>query len=1157
MCDVNIATGEVTQFEFDVLLSGRIPWRLVRSYSSENPQLGIIGFGWKLSLGTLLRCDGDAAELIIDGDPVSSLPLPPVGQRLTDDKSGFELARTREAITVIDRVHTKYVFPCRSEFLPKAIGCATQQDYYGNSVTYDYDGEGKLEKLIDSFSRQIYFSYDSLSRLVEVWMRQSGSTNDRWHLVRYEYDRHDDLVAVIDANGNATRYEYSSHLLTRVTDRCGRDLFYQYDRQKKCVRTWFTGGVWDRQLRFDPRLSRVLVTDPYGHSMLYKHNGKGTVIGDVDALGRVREDVVDDNGRLLLRSGTGGGMQTLLSRDPETGDVLLSQNGTETRFQLDANDRVTRMEDHDGNVWKYAYDLVGNDTRTESPDGAVWRFEYNERGDLVHAIDPVGHERFRERTASRLALSDRWGIRFDERFDALGRATKYIDGLGGVIAIEYDACGRPLRRINPDGTAASIEYDPLGRPCVFTDELGQPLRLIRDPLGTTIKFLRPDGFSEVFEYGFMDEFKCIKNSKGESAEFAYDAEGRCTAIDYFDGRQHAIIYDDSDHAIQLLDGRTGKVLVDCAYDNDALVEESYHDGRGLAISYGPSGELMSLENDDSTLLFQRDSQMRITFAQADGLILKYGYNLRGDCTSLIANTGRQIDYEWDGRARLTKMTDTTSGSYEYSYDVRDLITEIRMPNGCTQYFEYDNMHRMVSRRVTRTDGSEICSRQYVYDPVGRLSRFEDSLRGTRRFEYTPMDFLTSVTDNGNTEVFRHDSNGNLLETRGGSAITYGPGDRPSQVGPDQLEYDALGNLVVWRAARGDSRFEYTGEGWLKRAVLHDGTKAEYQYDGTARRISKTVNGRRTEFYWNGVHLLGEKTAGKTIDYLFMPGSLFLAGQTIGGRHYSYVFDQLATPTELIDDQGKIAWAADYSAFGEITALRVDKVRQPFRFLGQYFDAELGWHYNRYRYFDPMMGRFTCPDPLGFAAGLNLYAYATNPVNWVDPLGLALGTPGVGGNPATCEVMSSCRWGQQMMKEARKKTEGVNDAGCNPDLDKPCDRPPDQKDYYMKNCVKANDKAKVEAALKDQGDSCKSQQVDHIQEVQCGGENKCENLAPLTQTVNASFGSQIKTCRDQLIQKGVTGVVSMAIKLVDRRTASAAQLGAHNKKPCESNQTACP
>lgn len=1154
MCDVNIATGEVTQFEFDVLMSGRIPWRLVRSYSSDDLQLGLIGYGWKLKLGTFLRCNGAKIELVVDAEPVATLPLPAVGERMRDDASGFDVERTGTAITVIDRVRNTYRFPCR-DFPPTLIPCAKYLDFFTNSVEYSYDDKGRLTELTDSFQRQIHFTYDALSRLAEVWMPQAGKRSSRWHLVRYEYDN-DDLVAVLDANGNATRYEYASHLLTRVTDRCGRNLFFQYDRKKKCVRTWFDGGVWDRQLQSDPNRSRVLVTDPYGYSMLYKHNGKGVVIGDVDALGRVREDVVDDNGRVLLRSGTGGGMQTLISRDSETGDVLLSQNGTETRFQLDANDRVTRMEDHEGNVWKYEYDLVGNDTRTESPDGAVWRFDYNERGDLVHAIDPLGHERFRERTASRLALSDRWGIRFDERFDELGRATKYIDGKGGEIKVEYDACGRPLRRINPDGTASSIEYDPSGLPILFTDELGHQLRLIRTPLGTTISFLRPDGFSEAFEYGFTDEFKRIKNSKGELAEFTYDAEGRCTAINYFDGRQHAIIYDGADNAVALLDGRTGAVLVECVYDNDALVEESYYDGRRLAISYGPSGELMSLENDDSTLLFQRDPQMRITFAQADGLSLKYGYNLRGDCTSLKANTGRRIDYVWDGRARLTQMTDTSSGSYEYSYDVLDLVTEVRMPNGCLQHFEYDNMHRMVSRRVTRTDGSEICSRRFTYDAVGRLSRYEDSLRGTRTFEYTAMDFLTSVNDNGIVESFRHDSNGNLLETRGGDVMTYGPGDRPTQVGTDQLEYDNLGNLVVWRSAKGDSQFEYTGEGWLKRAVLHNGTMAEYLYDGTARRIAKSVNGRRTEYYWNGVHLLGEKTAGKAIEYLFMPGSFFLTGMTTAGRHYSYVFDQLGTPTELIDDQGEIAWAADYSAYGETITLRVDKVPQPFRFLGQYFDDELGWHYNRYRYFHPVMGRFTCPDPLGFAAGLNLYGYAPNPVNWVDPLGLAFATGS--GQTATCEVLSKCRWGKKSMEEARKKTKGVNDAGCEPDLDNPCDRPPDQKDYLMKNCVEEDQKAKVEQSLKDQGDSCKSKQVDHVKEVQCGGGNECDNLEPLTQSVNASFGSQIKTCRNQLIQQGLTGVVTMTIKLVDRRKMTAAQQTKHDKKPCDPNEKpACP
>ncbi|WP_339533391.1 RHS repeat-associated core domain-containing protein, partial [Pseudomonas mucidolens] len=69
-----------------------------------------------------------------------------------------------------------------------------------------------------------------------------------------------------------------------------------------------------------------------------------------------------------------------------------------------------------------------------------------------------------------------------------------------------------------------------------------------------------------------------------------------------------------------------------------------------------------------------------------------------------------------------------------------------------------------------------------------------------------------------------------------------------------------------------------------------------------------------------------------------------------------------------------------------TAKRAD-VRNPLRFQGQYFDIETGLHYNRYRYYDPQVGRFIGKDPIGFAGGLNVYAYAPNPVDWVDPLGL--------------------------------------------------------------------------------------------------------------------------------------------------------------------------
>lgn len=59
-----------------------------------------------------------------------------------------------------------------------------------------------------------------------------------------------------------------------------------------------------------------------------------------------------------------------------------------------------------------------------------------------------------------------------------------------------------------------------------------------------------------------------------------------------------------------------------------------------------------------------------------------------------------------------------------------------------------------------------------------------------------------------------------------------------------------------------------------------------------------------------------------------------------------------------------------------------------RFSGQYYDSETGLHYNRFRYYDPGVGRYVSADPLGQHADANLYAYVGNsPTNAIDPLGL--------------------------------------------------------------------------------------------------------------------------------------------------------------------------
>jgi RHS repeat-associated protein len=50
------------------------------------------------------------------------------------------------------------------------------------------------------------------------------------------------------------------------------------------------------------------------------------------------------------------------------------------------------------------------------------------------------------------------------------------------------------------------------------------------------------------------------------------------------------------------------------------------------------------------------------------------------------------------------------------------------------------------------------------------------------------------------------------------------------------------------------------------------------------------------------------------------------------------------------------------------------------------------YYNRYRDYDPTIGRYIQADPIGLDGGQNSYVYAANnPVGWMDPWGLAVCT----------------------------------------------------------------------------------------------------------------------------------------------------------------------
>jgi RHS repeat-associated protein len=108
-------------------------------------------------------------------------------------------------------------------------------------------------------------------------------------------------------------------------------------------------------------------------------------------------------------------------------------------------------------------------------------------------------------------------------------------------------------------------------------------------------------------------------------------------------------------------------------------------------------------------------------------------------------------------------------------------------------------------------------------------------------------------------------------------------------------------------------------------------------------------------------------------------------------------------TSLSNSSGALANTYTYDSFGKLTA-STGTVTNPYRYTGREVDSETGLDYYRARYYDPQVGRFISEDPMGFAAGVNVYTYALNsPTNFRDPSGMDIaviesGPTGLFNNP---------------------------------------------------------------------------------------------------------------------------------------------------------------
>ncbi|WP_353630322.1 RHS repeat-associated core domain-containing protein [Pseudomonas poae] len=1012
-CPVSMVTGEELLTLVDGSLDGILPFEWTRLYRTSAVEVDCgLGFGWSHSLSHRLEVSGDSVVWTDHENRSTALPLPTASRPAITNSLA-------EAAIYLGDLPDELVLAQASRFYHFRNGLLTAiSDAYDNRLRISRDFLGRIERVSNSVGRSLFLRYSS-DRIVAVEyqiQRAKGYEPYVWVteliVVSYTYDELGRLVSATNAVGETETYRYDDqHVILERGLAGGASFFWEWERSGKaarCVRHWASFSQMDTRYAWDDN-GRVTVFNADGSQEVYVHDSRARLVQRVDPDGAQHFKSYDDKGRLTVEQDPlgavtayqydeAGRLVALFPGDDEptsyehdNGFVRVVRRG-EAVWKYERNDQgdITRKVDPDGHITDYTYDKYGQLIGVWYPDHSRQRLVWNERGQLVEEQLPNG------------------GIK-RYRYDDLGRQVAREDEHGALTQYQWDGVGRLIRVVLPGGACREYGYNPYGKITAERDELGNVTRYeYADGLHLISRRVNADGSQVKYRYDNVRLLLTeIENEVGETYRLDYHANGLIQQETGFDGQRTAYVYDLNGNLQKKTEhGDDGSQLV-TRYERDhagRLVRKTQPDGKSVDYAYDRQGNLLSVDDSHWFLAYEYDAQNRLTTEHQGWGTLRYGYDACGQLQKLRLPDNNRVTFNHakGGHLATVELNGKTLTSHLYKSGQEHQ----RQQGQLLSHYHYDDQQLLHAHAVTQQD-HYLFQRQYDYDKSGNLTRVLDTRKGEHHYHYDPLNRLTRANHSQDVqERFGHDPAGNLLmHDRPGPDIVVG--NRLMSQGDNHYDYDAFGNLIRERRGKGHAlvtEYRYDCQHRLIGITKPNGQTASYRYDPFGRRISKTVDGITTEFFWQGDKLIAEHHKDQHRSYLYEPDSFRPLALLEGfgpkaTKPYHYQLDHLGTPQELTDPNGEIAWSAHYRAYGEISRLDAGKVDNPLRFQGQYFDQESGLHYNRHRYYNPDIGRYLTPDPVKLAGGINGYQYVPNPTGWVDPLGLSTCPGGDGCKPS--------------------------------------------------------------------------------------------------------------------------------------------------------------
>lgn len=797
------------------------------------------------------------------------------------------------------------------------------------------------------------------------------------------YDAAGRIAGVVGPQGQASTYAYNARHQVVAVDRHGVRQGFRYDGNGNLIESGGDAGDGYRPaLRFD-----------------YDSAGRRTSVASHIGIAAMRR--FDTEGKLLAQS------------------VMSASFRQARRLQYDAAQRLIAVTDEAGGTRRIDWNESGLPSAVTDALGRQRHFRYDERGQLTQVTEAANTMqaglydttlRLGRDALGRVArVATPGGLTTDQLTDDFGRLVATSNADRGAVTRRYDAADRLVQSTDANGSWASYEYDLAGR--IARQTLTDP----RAPMGqrqsvttwtytgTLLTGIDHPGQQERYTHDAAGRVttKTVTLSpvSGKAVtsltEYAYDRSGQLSGISLPDGSMLEYRRNGQGQVIALDRHRIRTSWLRGLQAPEVIVKDLERDIVGLrSASYG-NGVHARYQRSAQGVLARVDYRAPARTSPASGMTL--ALSALSGARAAAAAPAR----EGDASAPPTKAL---RGALEHSHDPEALLDHrywwdlegnllLQEAADRTSTYAYDAQDRLiVSATALKANKARpvLSVSRYLYDGAGNRLLSQQNIGS--------QDELTAAT-----RVARYAPGSQRWLGDTATAIpVYDPTGQPIAAGARNYRWDAasqlrevhLGNKVL-------ARYRYDHQG-LRVAKETGGTLRHYLYEDRKLRAELSADGTIARQY---VYLAGQVVAVIDCDNTApaeQPRSPFAQAVADVGTVVAGWFSRSDTTAYLhtnhlgaveaaTDRQGKLLWRAAYHPYGKLASLSAKRGFQlNLRLPGQYLDAETGLHYNDHRYYDPELGRYLTPDPIGLQGGVNSYAYVDgNPLKYVDPSGLIL------------------------------------------------------------------------------------------------------------------------------------------------------------------------